>query len=98
MAVGQFKWCQLDHKFDCFICGAGRFYIFLTQYRTLNLMLYGDETAITLGTNLHVWRHVYLVVCAAIVGVLVYAAGMIGFVGLVIPHCVRMLVGTDHKK
>ncbi len=42
-------------------------------------MLYGDETAITLCTNLHVWRHVYLVVCAAIVGVLVYAAGMIGF-------------------
>ena len=74
------------------------FIFFLTQYRTLNLMLYGDETAITLGTNLHVWRHVYLVVCAAIVGVLVYAAGMIGFVGLVIPHCVRMLVGTDHKK
>ena len=74
------------------------FVFFLTQYRTLNLMLYGDETAITLGTNLHVWRHVYLVVCAAIVGVLVYAAGMVGFVGLVIPHCVRMMVGTDHKK
>ena len=33
------------------------FVFFLTQYRTLNLMLYGDETAITLGTNLHVWRH-----------------------------------------
>ena len=74
------------------------FVFFLTQYRTLNLMLYGDETAITLGTNLHVWRHVYLVVCAATVGVLVYAAGMVGFVGLVIPHCVRMMVGTDHKK
>ena len=29
---------------------------------------------------------------------LVYAAGMVGFVGLVIPHCVRMMVGTDHKK
>ena len=39
-----------------------------------------------------------MVVCAAIGGVLVYAAGRIGFVGLVIPHCVRMLVGTDHKK
>lgn len=74
------------------------FIFFLIQYRTLNLMLYGDETAVTLGTNLHIWRHVYLLVCAAIVGVLVYAAGMIGFVGLVIPHCVRMIVGTDHKK
>ncbi len=71
---------------------------FITQYRNLNLMLYGDETAITLGTDLNKWRHVYLLVCAALVGVLVYAAGMIGFVGLIIPHAVRMLVGTDHKR
>lgn len=71
---------------------------FLTQYRTLNLMLLGDETSITLGTDLHKWRQLYLLVCAAIVGFSVYAAGMIGFVGLVIPHVVRMLYGTDHKR
>lgn len=71
---------------------------FLTQYRTLNLMLLGDEVSITLGTNLHRWRQIYLLVSAAIVGFAVYAAGMIGFVGLVIPHVVRMIYGTDHKK
>lgn len=71
---------------------------FCTQYRTLNLMLHGDETAVTLGTDLHRWRHIYLVICAAMVGIVVYAAGMIGFVGLVIPHCVRMLAGTDHRR
>lgn len=71
---------------------------FLTQYRTLNLMLLGDDTSITLGTDLHKWRQLYLLVSAAIVGFAVYAAGMIGFVGLVIPHVVRMFYGTDHKR
>ena len=33
-----------------------------------------------------------------IVGFVVYSAGMVGFVGLIVPHVIRMLVGTDHKK
>ncbi len=71
---------------------------FLTQYRTLNLMLLGDESAITLGTDLHRWRVLYLVISSLMVGFAVYNAGVIGFVGLVIPHGVRLLFGTDHKK
>ncbi|HML45244.1 MAG TPA: iron ABC transporter permease, partial [Clostridia bacterium] len=71
---------------------------FLTQYRTLNLMLLGDEVSITLGTDLHAWRQLYLLVNAAMVGFMVFSAGMIGFVGLLIPHLVRMLFGTDHKR
>jgi len=71
---------------------------FLTQHRTLNLMLVGDESAVTLGTDLHRWRILYLVVASLLVGFSVYNAGIIGFVGLVIPHIVRMLFGTDHKK
>ncbi len=71
---------------------------FLTQHRTLNLMLLGDESAITLGTDLHRWRILYLVISSLMVGFAVYNAGVIGFVGLVIPHGVRLLFGTDHKK
>jgi iron complex transport system permease protein len=71
---------------------------FWTQHRVLNLMLVGDESAITLGTDLHRWRILYLVAASLMVGFAVYAAGVIGFVGLVIPHIVRMLFGTDHKK
>ena len=69
-----------------------------TQHRTLNLMLLGDDNAITLGTDLHRWRILYLLVSALMVGFAVYTAGIIGFVGLIIPHVVRMLFGTDHKK
>ena len=61
-------------------------------------MLLGDESALTLGTDLHIYRQIYLLVSSLIVGFVVYAAGMVGFVGLVVPHVIRMLVGTDHKK
>lgn len=71
---------------------------FLTQTRILNLMLLGDETALTLGTDLNRYRQVYLVLSALAVGMAVYAAGTIGFVGLLIPHLVRMLCGTDHRR
>ena len=71
---------------------------FWTQSRILNLMLLGDESAITLGRDLHLYRQVYLLVSSLVVGFAVYSAGMIGFVGLVVPHVVRMLIGTDHKK
>lgn len=71
---------------------------FWSQYRNLNLMLLGDDCAVTLGTDLHRWRLIYLTVAAVMVGFAVYKTGLIGFVGLLIPHVVRMLFGTDHKK
>lgn len=77
--------------------GLGVFF-FLTQFRRLNLMLLGEEAAITLGTNLARTRNVYLILVSVLVGIAVYCAGTIGFVGLIIPHIVRMVVGTDHLK
>lgn len=72
--------------------------LFWSQYRNLNLMLLGDEVSITLGTDLHKSRTVYLVIASVMVGFAVYSSGMIGFVGLVIPHVIRILFGTDHKR
>lgn len=71
---------------------------FIAQSRILNLMLLGDEAALTLGCDLARSRNGYLVICALMVGMSVYCAGMIGFVGLIVPHVVRMLFGTDHKR
>lgn len=71
---------------------------FITQYRTLNLMLLGDDVAITLGKDLHRYRIVYLLISSLMVGLIVYSSGIIGFVGLIIPHIIRMLFGTNHKK
>ena len=71
---------------------------FWSRYRVLNLMLLGDDVSITLGTDLHKPRHIYLIITSIMIGLSVYCAGVIGFVGLIIPHAVRMLFGTDHKK
>lgn len=71
---------------------------FITQYRILNLMLLGDDVSITLGTDLHKYRQFYLIIISVVIGFIVYSSGMIGFVGLIIPHLVRMVFGTDHKK
>lgn len=70
---------------------------FLSQFRVLNAMLLGDESAITLGINLGVFRKIYMIVVALITGTLVAYTGMIGFVGLIIPHLVRGITGSDHK-
>ncbi|WP_130808005.1 FecCD family ABC transporter permease [Senegalia massiliensis] len=71
---------------------------FITQYRTLNLMLLGDEASITLGTDLQRYRQFYLLITSIIIGFLVFNSGIIGFVGLIVPHIARLIFGTDHKK
>ena len=72
------------------------FFMFIA--RNLNLLSLGDESAVTLGLNVKRIRKCLLVVVSLITGVLVAASGGIGFVGLVIPHIVRLLVGSDHKR
>ena len=71
---------------------------FFTQLRTLNTMLMGDETATTLGVNLATMRKVYIMLNAVLIAVIVCNCGLIGFVGLIIPHIARALVGTNHWK
>lgn len=71
---------------------------FLIQYRLLNSMIQGDETAITLGININLYRKLYLIVIAFLTGILVSTCGIIGFVGLIIPHIARAIVGADHRR
>jgi iron complex transport system permease protein len=71
---------------------------FLTQLRNLNAMMLGDDTATTLGINLSTLRKAYILITAFMVAILVCNCGLIGFVGLIIPHIGRALVGTNHWK
>ncbi|GBD81072.1 putative ABC transporter permease protein [Tetragenococcus halophilus subsp. halophilus] len=71
---------------------------FFTQYRTLNTMFQGEEVAITLGINVNFYRKIYTVLVALLTGILVSTCGIISFVGLIIPHVSRALVGPDHRK
>lgn len=71
---------------------------FLFQSRVMNTMLMGEETAITLGINLNFYRRLYMVISSVVTGVLVSTCGIIGFVGLIVPHIVRSVAGSDHKR
>ena len=68
-----------------------------TQSRILNVMLLGDEAAVTLGIQLALYRKLYMTVTALLTGLIVANSGMIGFVGLIIPHIVRGFFGSDYK-
>lgn len=64
----------------------------------LDALAIGDETSLTLGTDPARLRIQLLVVVALCIGVVVAASGGIGFVGLVIPHLARRLVGSAHRR
>ena len=68
------------------------------QARHLNMLLMGDERAVGLGLNIERFRIQMFVVTSLMVGAVVAVSGAIGFVGLMVPHIVRLGVGSDHRQ
>jgi iron complex transport system permease protein len=66
--------------------------------RDLNLMTLGDEAAAHLGLHVERTKKVFLLVASLMTGATVAACGLIGFVGLIVPHSVRLAVGPDHRR
>ncbi|WP_420113266.1 FecCD family ABC transporter permease [Pseudactinotalea sp.] len=66
--------------------------------RPLDVMALGDETAASLGIDATHTRRGLFVVTALMTGAMVAVSGTIGFVGLVIPHITRMLIGSTHRR
>ena len=71
--------------------------VFILWGRRLDALAIGDETALTLGVSPTRTRVILLVVVSLATGAVVAASGAIGFVGLVIPHVARRLVGAVHS-
>jgi iron complex transport system permease protein len=65
--------------------------------RSLNLLTLGEEGAAQLGVEVERVKRVILVATSLMVGAAVSVAGLIGFVGLIIPHLLRLLLGPDHR-
>lgn len=72
--------------------------LLLTSGRTLDAFAFGDTAAAALGVDVARTRWVLLGLVALLVGALVSVSGAIGFVGLVVPHAVRLLVGARHAR
>jgi iron complex transport system permease protein len=71
--------------------------IFIRNAKGLNALLLGEAEAGHLGVNTQKLKRRLILLTAAGVGVTVSIAGMIGFIGLIVPHLGRMLTGPDHK-
>ena len=71
-------------------------FIFL-HARPMNLLLLGRETAAAIGINVKKVVLLLLVVTSLMVSIIVSLSGLIGFVGLVIPHIFRLIIGPDHR-
>jgi len=67
------------------------------QARRLNLLQLGDEEAHYLGVDVKHTQRILLVLSALMVAASVAVSGVIGFVGLVVPHLMRMCIGSDHR-
>lgn len=65
--------------------------------RDLNALALGEEEAIQLGVSVEHTKRLLFVIASVLTGVCVSIAGIIGFVGLVVPHFIRHFVGNDHR-
>ncbi|PRB14853.1 iron ABC transporter permease [Microbacterium sp. MYb62] len=66
--------------------------------RQMNALLAGDESALAVGVRTTRLRGLLLVIASLLTGAIVAVSGGIGFVGLVVPHVARILVGSDHRR
>lgn len=65
--------------------------------KELNILLTGDETAKSMGVNVERTKRIILVLGTLLTSLVVSVSGIIGFVGLIIPHIARIIFGPDHK-
>ena len=79
----------------CYVA-AGAIWLIM-QSRKFNLLSLGEEGAAQLGVDIETLRRGAFLASSLLVGVIVSVSGMIGFVGLIVPHALRLLFGADHR-
>ena len=72
--------------------------VLLLIHRCLDALLLGEEMAVTVGVEVPKLKLLMIVLSALVTGVMVSVSGTIGFVGLIVPHIARTLVGTVHRR
>ena len=70
----------------------------LLKHRALNALTFGEDTAKVLGVNVSLLLKALVLVASLLAGTAISVSGSIGFVGLIVPHIARMLVGADNRR
>lgn len=87
-------WDHVGVSFVPIFIGILGIYVFA---RDLNVMQLGEESAMHLGIEIEQVKKILLALSSLVAGIAVSVSGIIGFVGLIIPHMVRIMVGPDHR-
>lgn len=93
--LGSARWHQLPVPATAVVAVTA---LLVLNARGLNALSLGDESAATLGVDLRRLRWLLFTACSLLTGLVVAVSGGIGFVGLVVPHAVRLVVGPDHRR
>lgn len=93
-SLSKVTWAQIAATVPIFVIGLA---ILLISTRALDVLTLGEREAQHLGLNVKRSRLVIIVATALLTGAAVAFAGAIGFVGLVVPHIVRIIVGPGHR-
>ncbi|MEG1212266.1 MAG: iron ABC transporter permease [Leclercia sp.] len=93
-SLGQAQWSTLLAVTSLMIPTVG---VIWRLAATLNLLQLGDEEAHYLGVDVRVVQRILLLCSALLVAAAVAVSGVIGFIGLVVPHLMRMWLGSDHR-
>ncbi|WP_434590167.1 FecCD family ABC transporter permease [Streptomyces sp. A5-4] len=93
--LGSARWDQLALPSIVLVVGTA---LLLAVARPLDLLLVGEEGATVLGLDTGRFRAAVFVLASLLTGVLVAFSGAIGFVGLMVPHAARMVVGAGHRR
>ena len=73
------------------------FAVLMHKAQSLNVLTLGEDTARSLGVDTEGTKKQLFALTALLTGAIVSVSGMIGFVGMVVPHAVRLLIGSDHR-
>ncbi|KKB36031.1 FecCD family ABC transporter permease [Bacillus thermotolerans] len=93
-SVSMRGWDYIQLIFPFFLVGT---FVLIVQAAELNAMSFGEEKAQHLGVNVRQKKMIILITGSMLTGAAVAVSGTIGFVGLVIPHFIRLLWGPDHR-
>lgn len=79
------------------ICAVIGTFVLSSQARALNLLMIGERDALDFGVEVGRVRLIVFATASALVGISVAASGSVGYVGLIVPHLVRLAVGSDNR-
>jgi iron complex transport system permease protein len=79
------------------LLGSAGFTVLIARARDMNLLSLGDDEAAHLGVEVDKLRRLIFVATSIMIGAAVSVSGIISFVGLIVPHMIRLALGADHR-